>query len=123
MKYKTSYINHAISVLRILIYSSYVNKEVLFSNEVCFHFCKSLVAIVPPAVLRLEANTGHKPYDTVNITKTECQLRLDPWIKPLMYPVIQKETLFIIYLLSFDLSTNIQCIKRDYGCIRGLKVS
>lgn len=77
--------------------------------------------LLAPAVWRLQANIEHKPYDMVNITSSECQLRLDPRVKSLVYPVIRKKH-FHITLLSCDLSTNIQCIKRDYGSIRGLEV-
>lgn len=56
----------------------------------------------------------------VNITIPEC-LRLDLQVKSFVYPVIQKKH-FHTTLLSCDLSTNIQRIKGDYGCIRGLEV-
>lgn len=56
----------------------------------------------------------YKPYDK---HKQQCQV----WVKSSLYCAIQKKH-FHVTLVSCDLLTNIECIKRDYSCIRGLEV-
>lgn len=66
-----------------------------------------------PVVWGIKGSTGHKPYNK-NV-RCGLGLRLN-----LQWTVSCKRNIFIT-LLSCDLWTNIECIKRDYSCIRGLE--
>ena len=78
---------------------SFVNCASLIMVQMSAMSFDLLAAILPPVEFRLEAKIGHEPYDTVNTTRTECQLRLDPRIIFLVDPVIRKKHFHIMFTI------------------------